>query len=515
MKVALCCIGRLENKYAVEYVEYYNSLGFNKIFIYDNNHDDEEHFEEVLQKYINDGFIDIVNYRNKSVCQLSAYQDCYDKYRGEYDWIAFFDFDEYLTFSNNEESISDFLSQDKFKTFDAIHINWMVYGDNDLIYYENKPLTERFKNPKLPLDFKHTYNFPENYHIKTIIRGNINGIKWDKTPHTPNGLYKCCDANGNECNSLSPFNVYNFDVAWLRHYQTKTIEEYRDLKVKRGYPDGNKDFFIKKNWEDEFFSYNEKTEEKLKFINLKSNDVNIFICTHKKFDSYVSDYHYKIVWSNKINYDLTNNGLSDKFYSELYQFKYVADNVELPKYIGFCHYRRYFEFLDDIPDLDSIFSECDAIVAKPIKLGDSIKQQYARAHNIEDLFIVGGIIADKYPSYCNAWHNFINSNILIPYNMFIMKKEDFKEYINFIFSILDEYLNIVGININKRIYDNYEKYIKDFYPNNTVEYQYRIGGYLSERITNIFMMHKFKKIKTYPVIVTENKYQNEKSISNL
>jgi len=87
-----------------------------------------------------------------------------------------------------------------------------------------------------------------------------------------------------------------------------------------------------------------------------------------------------------------------------------------------------------------------------------------------------------------------------------MKREDFKEYIDFIFSILDEYLKIVGTDINKRIYDNYEKYIKRFYPNNSVEYQYRIGGYLAERLTNVFLMKHFKRMKIYPVIVTENKY---------
>jgi hypothetical protein len=104
------------------------------------------------------------------------------------------------------------------------------------------------------------------------------------------------------------------------------------------------------------------------------------------------------------------------------------------------------------------------------------------------------------------WHNFINGKIFIPYNMFIMRKEDFQEYIKFIMDILDEYLKIVGTDINKRIYDNIEKYVKKFYPNNTVEYQYRIGGYLGERLTNLFLLTHFKKIKTYPVIVTENKY---------
>ena len=249
------------------------------------------------------------------------------------------------------------------------------------------------------------------------------------------------------------------------------------------------------------------------------NNVDIFIGTQKTFKPAVKNDAYKIVVGN---HNIKNNSnlelikckhnalMDDRFYSEIYMLSHIASEYPLKKYVGFCHNRRYFSFLDDIPDIDELFETYDAIVAKPLTYNYTIKTQYASSHNIEDLYLVGGILADKYPSYCNAWHNFINGNILIPYNMFIMKREDFKEYINFIFSILDKYLNIVGININKRIYDNYEKYIKDFYPNNTVEYQYRIGGYLSERITNIFMMHKFKKIKTYPVIVTEDKYKQNK-----
>ena len=95
--------------------------------------------------------------------------------------------------------------------------------------------------------------------------------------------------------------------------------------------------------------------------------------------------------------------------------------------------------------------------------------------------------------------------------MFIMKLEDFKEYIKFIFDILDEYIKIVGTDIIKRIDDNYEKYIKGQYPNNTREYQYRIGGYIGERCTNLFLMSHFKKMKTYPVIITEDKYKKEQT----
>lgn len=237
------------------------------------------------------------------------------------------------------------------------------------------------------------------------------------------------------------------------------------------------------------------------------DNLKIFICTHKEFEPIVHNEAYKIINAKEIDSKLP---LKDNFYSELYPFKYVADNFELPKYVGVCHYRRYFSFLDDVPNMDEIFSEYDAVCSKPMVFEQSVKEQWATLHNIEDLYIVGGIIADRFPHLSKLWHNFINGNIFIPYNMFIMKREDFKEYIDFIFYVLDKYLKIVGTDINKRIYDNYEKYIKDFYPNNTVEYQYRIGGYIAERLTNLFMMYKFNKIKTYPVIVTEDKYNQKK-----
>lgn len=70
-----------------------------------------------------------------------------------------------------------------------------------------------------------------------------------------------------------------------------------------------------------------------------------------------------------------------------------------------------------------------------------------------------------------------------------------------------EYLDIVGTDIKKRIEDNKEKYLKDFSPNNTVEYQYRIGGYLAERLTNVFILKKFERVKSYKMIITEQKYK--------
>lgn len=512
MKVALCCIGRLENKYAVEYVEYYKSIGFDKIFIYDNNYGNEEHFDDVLQPYIDEGFVSVIDFRNKDVAQLSAYNDCYSKYGNEYDWIAFFDFDEFLYFVDDNIDIKGYLST--IKDFDCVHVNWMIYDDNNLVIYEDKPLQKRFTRP-MQYDKCIGYDFPENNHIKSIVKGGIKDFKWRYNPHTPNIGLKCCDNRSKECKD-DAFNPYNFDVCYLKHYQTKTIEEFLSNKTKRGYPDRSKESYLKIDVIKQFFKINERTKEKEGYINsLINNKLNIFIGTQKIFNPVVKNNAYKIIVGN---HEIENNSnlelikckhdsiLDDRFYSELYMLDYVSKNVELPQYVGFCHNRRYFSFLDDIPNMDEIFSNYDAVCSKPKILKTNVKLQYSFCHNIEDLYIVGGIIADKYPQYANIWKNFINGNIFIPYNMFIMKGEDFKEYIDFIFSILDEYLKIVGTDINKRIESNKDKYLKKFYPNNTVEYQYRIGGYIAERLTNLFMMHKFKKIKTYPVILTEEKY---------
>lgn len=504
MKVALCCIGRLENQYAVEYVKHYKSLGFDKIFIYDNNHDGEEYFEDVLQPFIDENFVEIIDFRNKEAAQLMAYNDCYSKHGNEYDWIAFFDFDEFLILVEDKD-IKSYLS--RFDTFQGVKINWMIYTDNDLIKNDGRGVLERFKTP-MNYDRCITYKFPENNHAKSIIRCGIDNVKWKQTPHAVSNI-KYCNSIGDNC-SNSPFEPYNFELAYIKHFTTKTIEEWIENKSKRGVADRTYETFKRTYNSDNFFKINNKTEEKINYINKIGikNNLGIFICTHKDFKMEMTNECYKIV-DNRNNEIKELNNLDDKFYSELLSFYNVAENIELPKYVGFCHYRRYFNFLDDIPNMNEIFSQYNAIIPRPLFLNESVKEHYARFHNLEDLEMIENIIKQKYPNYFQACENFLNGNIFVPYNMFIMKREDFKEYITFIFDVLDEYIKVVGTDITKRIEDNKDKYLKNFEPNNTIDYQYRIGGYLGERLTNIFYLTHFKKMKTYPIIITENKYDSK------
>ncbi len=505
MKVALCCIGRLENRYIKEYVDFYLGIGVDKIFLYDNNYDGEEYFEDVINEYISNGSVEIVNFRNQSYCQLKAYQDCYDKHSSEYDWFCFFDIDEFIAFQN-VKTIKEWLSLPIYSDYDMIHINFLTFNDNNLIKYENKPVLERFTNVVKPLTFSKRNGVIENNHIKSVIKGNI-CVEWKETPHTPSNEINCCDATGKKCDSKKPFIPFIYSNVLLRHFPTKTIEEYRDIKVKRGYPDGNKNFFKENDWVNEFFLYNERTKEKMDFLGVKEkNDVDIFICTHKDFNNILKNKTYKIINSNDINGDIAHNGLKGSFYSEIMSYFHIKDNIELKKYVGVCSYRKYFEFMDDIPNMDEIFKQWDVIACEPITFKGTVRWQYALCHNVEDLDIVEEIIRKKFPTYLDAFESVMNTSMMFPCNMVIMKKEDFEEYVDFIRNVLDEYIKYVGVDIEKRIENNKEKYLKNFSPNNEVWYQYRIGGYLAERLTNVFLLKHFKKIKTYKMIITEQKY---------
>ena len=55
LKVCLCVIGKKENLYAREFVDYYRKIGYNNIFIYDNNEINDEKFEDVINNEIKEG----------------------------------------------------------------------------------------------------------------------------------------------------------------------------------------------------------------------------------------------------------------------------------------------------------------------------------------------------------------------------------------------------------------------------------------------------------------------------
>ena len=265
VRTVIVAIAKCENNYIREWVEHYRKLGVDSIIIGDNNDIDGERMYEVLSDYILDGFVTIKDYRGKKGQQQQFYTDMYREYNSSYDWFGFFDCDEFVCLRKHK-SIQEFLSDHIYDPFNIIRLNWMCFGDNGLIRVKDGDysLQSRFTTP-MERD-KRINRIYVNHNSKTFMRGGLGPL--DIYVHG-NYTESCCNDIGEEiCNQWCT-DTMSWEVAYIKHYNTKTIEEWMD-KMKRGYPD--------RNWNNKamlsverFFMYNEKTEDKIKYITEHSN----------------------------------------------------------------------------------------------------------------------------------------------------------------------------------------------------------------------------------------------------
>lgn len=243
MDVALVCIAKDEDKYIHEWMEYNLYLGFDKIFIYKNDwsFDIESPFVETIA----------INGRGK---QEYVYNHFLKSYKDEYDWVAFFDVDEFLVLKKHTD-IKTFLED--YDEFNGVGINWYLFGDNN----QPKPtddysVLKRFTKRKHEMD----------PHVKCIVKPNT--ISHYRV-HAPSSD-KIADTNGRTF--IGPFNPHGKDdIAQLNHYFTKTIWEW-EFKKTRGRASNKK---IPRTDKD-FHAHNHNEVEDLSALNFFTKKSTIF-----------------------------------------------------------------------------------------------------------------------------------------------------------------------------------------------------------------------------------------------
>ena len=216
-----------------------------------------------------------------------------------------------------------------------------------------------------------------------------------------------------------------------------------------------------------------------------------------------------LVVNSNVGYAKDNEGdnISSKNQSfcELTALYWAWKNIK-SDYIGLCHYRRYFLFsyksifkFDRIPLLYSdgkfinnlniseriiknIIDKYGVIATHPRISVGSIEESYNndKAKFAKDFSILKDVILQKYPSYEEDMNYHYNNKKLMHYNMFIMAKQDYDKYCNWLFDILFECEK--RININE--YDNVQK---------------RVFGFLGERLLSLYIYHNFKNKYEVPV----------------
>jgi hypothetical protein len=158
-------------------------------------------------------------------------------------------------------------------------VNWLNFGDSDLVTADDRWMVHRFVKP-ININKCTTYDFPDNFHVKSIIRGGLEKVEWEGVSHTPSNKLKCCNAFGIECDSTSPLTPYDYRNAGLRHFCTKTAEEYSE-KIERGFPDANS--ISKQSMVELFFERNEITKEKVEVFK-ERNGIDVSYLLPSKYD---------------------------------------------------------------------------------------------------------------------------------------------------------------------------------------------------------------------------------------
>lgn len=242
--------------------------------------------------------------------------------------------------------------------------------------------------------------------------------------------------------------------------------------------------------------------------------IAIFVSAHKPVDLFQSGILRPVqVGSSRAaerypwaEHDDDGDNISDQnpLYCEITTQYWAWKNVEAD-YYGFCHYRRYFDFsaelhrenpwgevmadyinartqreygLDDatmasvIEDYDVITTEFKDLRKFPGGVGTP-RHHYELAERLhpEDLYRVVAILKELHPDYAEDADAFLDGHTSCFCNMFIMRREPFFSYCEWLFPILERFVA--------------ETDMSDY----SVE-ALRTPGHLAERLFNIYYLHQ-------------------------
>jgi len=270
LKVVICAIAKMENDYINDWCRYHFDLGFDEIYIYDNNDEDYEPIENRIDNDIISK-VHIIKIPGKRDIQMPSYNIFIKENYLNYDWCAFIDIDEFIVLKK-WKNIKQFLLEKHFQDVDAIKFQWHIYGDDNEIKQDTSiPIYKRIKNEIFS-------EFRKNFY-KIILKGNK---KYFMIVHYALNMDKSfcneVDIDGNHF-TYRRFSQHHivpkrYEDAYIAHYMTKTLDEFLNQKFKRIEHLGVNGLLANEDPYERFkyyFSVNEITSEKLAYIKEKLN----------------------------------------------------------------------------------------------------------------------------------------------------------------------------------------------------------------------------------------------------
>ena len=236
LQICVATFGKMENYIAKDFVEWHKRIGVDKIYIYDNNEINGERFEDVLQEYIDDKLVEIIDKRGNHIPDrhVRIVNEHYKKYNNQCDWIIYIDLDE-LIYIKNKKTLGEYLTDKKFNKCKIIKLFWEIHGDNEQLNYKQNWMWERFPQPSKNLAFS----------FKSFVRGNLTSVHFPDV-HQPwiygheKDYYIACNSVGNKItlNEKNPYNRPLFNSKWLVYkaflwYLIYDSDKFQIKKIKK------------------------------------------------------------------------------------------------------------------------------------------------------------------------------------------------------------------------------------------------------------------------------------------
>lgn len=234
MKTCILTVIKDEQLYLDYWLKYHLDQGIDHIYvvedIYSTSHKDiTDKYDSVTLLKFDDIFIPeyaciVKDKKDKGIfTQNLIFRQAllYLRFAGVYDWCLCIDADEFLTF----QAGYDISVLEDFKTYDAVTLQWKNYGANGLVH------TPDYSTPITEIYTKECGNIKCDSHFTSTIKTFRNMRVYS------NSIYGCshCSSSTNWCKTdFKTENVPCYDRMYLRHYITKSFEEYKNKLQVRG-----------------------------------------------------------------------------------------------------------------------------------------------------------------------------------------------------------------------------------------------------------------------------------------
>lgn len=267
MQIVVCAIARNEHKYINEWVKHYLKLGFDKIYLYDNDKLDSPYIKDFIDKNLLNR-VEIIDVRG--VEQKYFQQWCYTDFylNNKFDWVLYCDIDEFLMGVNN---IHLWLELPYLRKVNQIRIKWRLFGDSGLIERDmTKGVKETFtKEVKSSLNRGLDKKGSLENQGKAIVRGGLPNVVVC-SPHFASfkkrdNVIPSVLPSGRPCwSKIQIVEDYRHETIYLHHYMTKSLSEFVEQKLNRNDAVFNTNIAL-----DYYWRINEKTQEKIDWLKEK------------------------------------------------------------------------------------------------------------------------------------------------------------------------------------------------------------------------------------------------------